>query len=98
MKEITIDVLKDAANRLLFEMSEEEYQTLYEEFQTLVKQMNLIGDIPGVDASIPMTFPFPVFAESLREDIPQAPLSQEDALKNAKVVADGQIKLPKVVG
>lgn len=98
MKEITIDVLKDAANRLLFAMSEAEYQTLYEEFQTLVKQMRLIGDIPGVDDSAPMTFPFPVFNDVLREDIPETPLSREQALKNAKEVVEGQIKLPKVVG
>jgi len=98
MKEITIEVLKDAANRLLFAMTDEEFQTLFEEFQTLVKQMKLIGDIPGVDDSIPMTFPFPVFNDELREDIPETPLPRELALKNAKEVVDGQIKLPKVVG
>lgn len=98
MKEITLDVLKDAANRLLFAMSEDEYQTLYEEFQTLVKQMRLIGDIPGVDDSVPMTFPIASYNDELREDIPEMPLLREQALKNAKTVADGQIKLPKVVG
>jgi len=98
MKEISIEVLKDAANRLLFDLSEEEYQTLYEEFMTLKEQMKKIGEIKGLENYEPMTFPFPCETTYLREDVPMEPLSQEDALKNAGSVMMGQIKLPKVVG
>ncbi len=97
MKTITMDVLKDAANRLLFTLSEEEYKTLYGEFMILQKQMEKIGKIKGLENYEPMTFPFDCSTYYLREDEPSEPLTQGEALKNAGNVKDGQIKLPKVV-
>ena len=97
MKKVDINVLKEAANKLMFDMSESEYETLLEEFEIITKQMELITEIPGVDDAIPMTFPFDVYVTYLREDIPTEPLSREEALKNADEVVDGQIRLPKVV-
>ncbi|MCQ2741764.1 MAG: Asp-tRNA(Asn)/Glu-tRNA(Gln) amidotransferase GatCAB subunit C [Bacilli bacterium] len=98
MKEITLDVLRDAANRLMFDMSEEEYQTLLQEFDVLKKQMEMIGKIEGLENYAPMTFPFPCEVSYLREDVAEEPLKKEDALRNAGSKQDGQIKLPKVVG
>jgi aspartyl/glutamyl-tRNA(Asn/Gln) amidotransferase C subunit len=97
MKTITMDVLKDAANRLLFTMSDEQYKTLYEEFGILTKQMEKIGEIKGLEAYAPMTFPFDCSTTYLREDVAEEPLKREDALKNAGNKQDEQIKLPKVV-
>ena len=51
-----------------------------------------------VDEASPMVFPFDVTTTFLREDVPTTPLSNEDALKNASDVIEGQIRLPKVVG
>lgn len=98
MKKVNKSVLKEAANKLMFDMSEEQYDTLLEEFEIIIKQMELISDIPGVDDAEPMTFPFDVTSSFLREDVPEEPLNRDDALKNAKDVVDGQIRLPKVVG
>ena len=98
MKEITLDVLKDAANRLLFDMSDEEYDTLLAEFGVLTKQMETIGKIEGLDCYEPMTFPFECETTYLREDEPTEPLGRNDALANAGSVLDNEIKLPKVVG
>ena len=97
MKAITMDVLHDAAHRLLFDMSDEEYATLEEEFKTLIKQMETIGKIEGLEDYAPMTFPFACETSFLREDEAAEPLAREDALKNAGSKLDGQIKLPKVV-
>ncbi len=97
MKKVTKEVLVDASNRLLFTMSDEEFDLLLEEFDTLTKQFNLIGEIEGVDDEIPMTFPYEVYQYTLREDIPCKPLKKEEVLKNAGSVQDGQIKLPKVL-
>lgn len=98
MKKVTRDVLKDASLRLMFTMTEEQYDVLLDEFSILIKQMELIGAIPGVDDVEPMTFPFDVTTNVLRDDTPTTPLSQDDVIKNAGSVADGEIKLPKVVG
>lgn len=98
MKEITKEVLKDAATRLMFDMSEEQYDTLEKEFEIMIRQMQLIGEIEGVDECTPMTFPFDVSTNFLREDEAIEPLNKEEVLANAKDVYEGQIKLPKVVG
>ena len=98
MKEITKEVLKDAAKRLLFDMSEEEYDTLLKEFDVVIKQMQLIGQIEGVDDYEPMVFPFECTTSYLRDDIPSKPLTKDEALRNAKNKSVGQIKVPKVVG
>ena len=98
MKEINLDVLKDASHRLLFDMSDEEYATLLAEFAVLTKQMETIGKIEGLDDYEPMTFPFDCTTTYLREDEPTSPLPREEALANAGSRLDNQIKLPKVVG
>ncbi len=98
MKEITIDVLHDAANRMLFDMSDEEYQTLFEEFKILTKQMETIGKIEGLEELEPMTFPFECANPFLRDDVAEEPLPREEALSNSGSVQDNEIKLPKVVG
>lgn len=98
MKEYNIEILKDAANRLLFDMSDEEYKTLLSEFDIVVKQMKLIGENCLIDSFEPMTFPFECSTSYLREDEPEEPLSRENALKNSSRKVGGQIKLPRVVG
>lgn len=97
MKEVTIDVLKDASRRLLFEMGEEELKTLLDEFRILARQMEALGQGEGLDSFEPMTFPFPCETSYLRKDEPAPALDREEALRNAGSVLDGQVKLPRVV-
>lgn len=92
------DLLKKCANNLLFDMSDSQYELLEKEFDVLIKQMEVLGEIEGVQNVTPMTFPFDVSTSLLREDIPEESLTKEEILRNAKDVQDGQIKLPKVVG
>ncbi|MFA7032353.1 MAG: aspartyl/glutamyl-tRNA amidotransferase subunit C [Bacilli bacterium] len=98
MKKVDMQLLKQSANNLMFDMDESEYSTLLEEFSVVIRQMELISTIPGLDDVEPMTFPFDVSTDYLRADTAVSPLSQEEALQNASDVVDGQIRLPKVVG
>lgn len=98
MKTPNKEILKRAAENMLFEMTEEECETLLKEFEIILAQMEHIGSLPDVDKIEPMTFPYEVRTSCLREDVPSEPLSREDVLKNAGDVSNGQIKLPKVVG
>ncbi|MCB9497912.1 MAG: Asp-tRNA(Asn)/Glu-tRNA(Gln) amidotransferase GatCAB subunit C [Erysipelotrichaceae bacterium] len=98
MKKVDMQLLKQSANNLMFDMAESEYITLLEEFSVVIRQMELISTIPGLDDVEPMTFPFDVSTDYLRVDEAVSPLSQEEALQNASDVVDGQIRLPKVVG
>ena len=42
MKEVTIDTLKKAADRICIDMTDEQYNTLLNEFDVMMKQMELI--------------------------------------------------------
>ena len=97
MKEYNIEVLKDAAKRLLLDMSESEYETLLKEFDIVTKQMAIIGSNQEIESYEPMVFPFECTTSYMREDVPTEPLQREEALRNSKRKIGGQIKLPKVV-
>ena len=97
MKPISKDILKKAAHRMMFDMDEEQYDTLLEEFSIFIKQLDLIAEVPHVDEAEPMTFPFDVTNDYLRADVVQDNIDKKDALKNSKTVKDGQISVPKVV-
>ena len=89
--------LKKYARLLMFEMDEEEYTTLQEEFDTLLKQMDLIGQIEGIEKVEPMTFPFKNTDATLREDEVGDYLTVGEVLANAKHQVSDQVKVPRVV-
>ena len=97
MKPVSKEVLQIAASKMMFEMSDSQYNALIKELNVFLKQVDLIGQIPNIDDVEPMTFPFDVTTTYLREDVVKTPLTNEEALKNATDVKDGQIRLPKVV-
>ena len=89
--------LKKYANLLMFDMKDEEYTTLQEEFEVILKQMDLIGKIKGIDKVTPMTFPFKNEDVQLREDEVGDYLTTGEVLENTKHQVDDQVKVPKVV-
>ena len=97
MQKISKEVLKKCANNLMFDMLEEEYDTLLNEFDDLINQMTLMDKIEGLKDLEPMTFPFECSTSFLRDDEEGEMLDIEEVLSNAKDVSMGQIKLPKVV-
>ena len=94
---ISIEKLKKYAKNLMFQMKENEYQTLQQEFETIEKQMDLIGKIKGIEKIEPMTFPFITHSGKLRKDEVKNTIVTEDLLKNAKEKENNQIRIPKVV-
>lgn len=95
---IAKEKLKDYANKLMFDMNDEEYTTLQEEFDIILKQMDLIGNIPNISSVSPMTFPFKLEEASLREDEVGDYLVVNEVLENAHHQVNDQVKVPKVVG
>jgi len=89
--------LKDYANKLMFDMNDDEYKTLQEEFDVILKQMELIGKIPNINEVNPMTFPFKNEDASLREDEVGDYLTVGEVLENAKHQVNDQVKVPRVV-
>ena len=89
--------LKDYANKLMFDMEDSEYETLQEEFEVILKQMDLIGKIPNISEVEPMTFPYKNEDVNLREDEVKDYLTVGEVLDNTKHQVNDQVKVPKVV-
>ena len=94
---VTIDELKEYSNNLMFNMKDEEYETLTSEFGTFLGWMEYINKIDGLKDVEPMYFPFDLGNVELRNDEPINSIDSDYALKNAKVKKDGSVIVPKVV-
>lgn len=91
------ETLKMLANKLMFTMEESEYDTLLVEFDAMIKQMDLIGKIEGIESVEPMSYPFPLEDVCLREDEVIDELEIDEILANSGSTLYNQVKLPKVV-
>ena len=91
------DTLKMLANKLMFTMDEREYDTLLDEFDTILKQMDLIGNIPNIKEVEPMVYPKRLDNVKLREDDVMEEMDLDDILVNSGSTLYNQVKLPKVV-
>ena len=85
------------ANKLMFTKEDSEYDTLLEEFDVMIKQMDLIGKIDGIENIEPMCYPFPLSDVSLRDDDVSEELEIDEILVNSGSNLYNQVKLPKVV-
>lgn len=88
---------KKLANQIMFDLNDEEVMTLQQDFDDLLKQIQLLDEIDTTGIR-EMIFPFEAETTFLRDDVVDEVLSQADALMNAPEVKEGQIVVPKVVG
>ena len=98
MKKITRENIRDYALKLMFKMKDEEFECFEKEFETILKHMDLIGEIPGIEEVEPLVFPFINKDVKYRKDEPINTITTEEAVKNAKDVVYDEVKVPKVVG
>lgn len=96
---MTKSELESLAKKLMFEMNDNEYETLMKEFDVILKQMDLIGKIKNIDKVEPMFYPFDLGLDDsfLREDVFSNEISFSDMVINIKNYEDDRVKLPKVV-
>ena len=94
---ITKEKLRNYANKLMFDMNDEEYETLVKEFDVIEKYMDLIANIDNIGKVEPMTFPFELNNVELRNDKESRNISIEDALSNTGSKKGREICVPKVV-
>lgn len=87
---------KALANKLMFDLSDDEVKFVEAEFEMLLKQIDLLDhiDTEGVEEMVYPLFPVTTF---LREDEVSDVLSQDAVLQNAKKVKEGHVHVPKVV-
>jgi len=97
MKTVSQKTLLEAAHNLMFDIDEVELEVLKEEYADILDAIEEMKKIPNIDRVRPMIFPYEIVTDYLREDESDVPLTQEEALKNASKVEEGQIVIPKVV-
>ena len=87
---------KKLAHQLMFDLSDEEADSIVEEFSSLEKQMSLLEaiDTEGVEE---MIYPFEDETTFLRDDVESNVITQEEAVANVTKKIEGHFVLPKVV-
>lgn len=96
VKQLSKEKIKQLANHLMFDLSDQEMEDIQHEFATLLKQMELLNDIDtqGVE---PMVFPYEINSTSLRNDEMSEHLTIEEVFVNAPDAQDDYFVVPKVV-
>ena len=89
--------LETLASKLMFTMDDDEYNTLADEFDVILKQMDLIGKIENISEVEPLVYPFPLDNVTFRQDEVIDELPIDDILVNSGENLYNQVKLPKVV-
>ncbi|MDP2814220.1 MAG: Asp-tRNA(Asn)/Glu-tRNA(Gln) amidotransferase subunit GatC [Erysipelotrichaceae bacterium] len=96
MERISKKQVYKLAQQLMLRLSEEEADNIIAEFDTLLKQLDLLDqiDTSNVDE---MIYPFEEPTDFFREDIVDHVLPIEEVLYNAPVEEEGYFVIPKVV-
>ena len=94
---ITKEKLKSYAGKLMFDMNDEEYETLAKEFDTVLMQFDLIGKIENINNVEPMTFPYLKEEVTLRDDSKSRVVDVDIAFSNCHGKKGDEIKVPRVV-
>lgn len=98
MIKVTKEVIEKCAENLMFKLNDGQADLIYDEFNTVLAQIDFLSHIEGVDEEEPMTFPYSEHQKFLREDKPTKPAKAADMLKNCQSKLGTQVRLPKVVG
>ena len=98
MKELTKENAVDYAQKLMFNIKEEELDNLVEEFKVMAQQLEHLDKIAGISEVEPMTHPFINAETTFREDKISRTITKEEAFSNCKDLIDNEVKVPKVVG
>ena len=96
MEKFSKETLKGLANRVMFNLSDQECEELQGEFEDYLKQLDLLNKIDTENVE-EMVYPFDTPTFYIRKDEVSHVLSTEDALKNAPHVSENYVVVPKVV-
>jgi len=88
--------IKELANNLMFNVSENEITDIEKEFVKLDKMLSYF-DLINTDNVEEMIYPFDVETDYFREDEESNLLSQDDSIANAAKVISGHVVVPKVL-
>lgn len=89
--------IKQLAHKLYIDLTDEELDDLYNEFNYIISRMDVINNIDGISDVKPMHMVHYKDEVFLREDKEESSLTREEVLKNSKNVLEDAVEVPKVV-
>ena len=99
MSNFTKEKIDKYAKDLLIGLTDEERTMIQEEFDSIEKNMNLINEIPNIKDIEPLSYPFEMYVDDLREDTDEGEkLDIDELLSNCDVVEGREVEVPRVVG
>ena len=94
----TKEMLDDYANKLLFDLTDDENKLLISEFDVIKEHMEIISNIEGIEKVKPLSYPQDVYTTNLRSDDTIDLLTSDEALANCHDKMEDVAIVPKVVG
>ena len=96
MEKFSKEMLKKLANQVMFDLSDQECEELQEDFETYLKQLDLLDKIDTENVE-EMVYPFETPTSYIRDDEKVYAITQDDAMKNVPQASENYIVVPKVV-
>ena len=98
MNNITEEMIDKYANTLLIGLTDDERKMIQEEFVDIERNMDLINEIPNIKDIEPLSYPFEMYIEDLRDDnIEAEEIDINVLLRNCDRVEGREVEVPKVV-
>ena len=99
MSNFTKEKIDKYAKDLLIGLTDEERDMIQEEFDVIEKNIDLINKIPNIKDVEPLSYPFEMYVDDLREDTSEGEkIDIDELLSNCDVVEGREVEVPKVVG
>lgn len=98
MNNITEEMIDNYADKLLIGLTAEERKMIQEEFDSIEKNMDLINKIPNIKDIKPLSYPFEMYIDDLRDDdIASEEIDIDVLLRNCDRREGREVEVPKVV-
>ncbi len=95
----TDEMIDNYANNLLIGLTDDERRMIKEEFSSIEKNIDLINEIPNIKEVDPLSYPFEMEIDTLRNDENESSEIPIDILlSNCDKVDGREVEVPKVVG
>ena len=99
MSNFTKEKIDKYANDLLIGLTDEERNMIQSEFDTIEKNMDLINEIPNIKDVEPLSYPFEMTIDELRDDSTEGEkIDIDELLSNCDRTEGREVEVPKVVG
>lgn len=95
MSEITVDDVKNIADLIRIEVSDEEAKSYTERIKKILNDANKLSELNTDD--VKPTTHGTILTDVMRKDVPKRSLTQKEALKNAPDQQDGHFKVPSIM-